>query len=118
MFRPISPAASPPRSVPVYSLAIVSVLVALLLPSAVSAAKLLVNVLKACPDCRLPAAPACTSVKEHWDRAATWTPEETVRIHAVSIPEQAEIALYTDIEVSTAPRPRLRGSRRTVRSVP
>lgn len=103
MIRPVSPVASPSRSAFVCSLAILVVLAALLRPSAVTAADLQVKVLKACPDCRLPAAPACTSVKEHWDRAATWTPDETVRIHAVSIPEQAEIALYTDIEVSTAP---------------
>lgn len=38
----------------------------------------------------------------HWDRAGTWTPTTTVRIHAVNIPEQTEIAIYTDIEVSTA----------------
>lgn len=74
-----------------------------LLPSALPAANLQVKVLKACTDCLLPAAEACSSVKEHWDRAATWTPEDTVRIHAVSIPEQTEIAIYTDIEVSTAP---------------
>lgn len=68
-----------------------------------AAGGLQVQVLKACPDCLLPAAPPCASVKEHWDRAATWVPDQTVRIHAVSIPEQTEIALYTDIEVSTAP---------------
>lgn len=75
----------------------------LLGPTATPAGPLQVKVLKACPDCRLPAAEPCSSVKEHWDRAAVWTPDETVRIHAVSIPEQTEIAIYTDIEVSTAP---------------
>ena len=75
-----------------------------LVPGAATAADLKVKVIKACPDCVLPAAPqACTSASMHWDRAGTWRPEKSIRIHAVNIPEQSEIALYTDIEVSTAP---------------
>src|SRR5207244_11997157 len=37
------------------------------------------------------------------DRAGTWSPTKNIRIHAVSIPEQSDIAIYTDIEVTTAP---------------
>jgi hypothetical protein len=74
----------------------------LALAAAATATELKVKVLKACPDCALPAAPACASVKAHWDRAATWVPPRTIRIHAVNIPEQSEVTLYTDIEVSTA----------------
>lgn len=67
------------------------------------AGNLKVKVLKACEDCRLPAAPGpCQSSKEHWDQAAIWVPEKNIKIRAVSIPEQSEIAIYTDIEVSTA----------------
>ena len=62
-----------------------------------------VKVIKACPDCVLPAAPApCQSASLHQDRAATWTPTKNIRIHAVSIPEQSDISIYTDIEVTTA----------------
>ncbi len=32
-----------------------------------------------------------------------WVPSENIKIQAVSIPEQTEISIYTDIEVSTAP---------------
>jgi hypothetical protein len=83
-------------------LAIVALIVLAAAGGPALAVNLQVKVLKACPDCRLPAAEACTSVHRHWDRAATWTPETAVRIHAVSIPEQTEVAIYTDIEVSTA----------------
>ena len=62
-----------------------------------------VKVIKACETCTLPAAPAsCQSSKIHVDKAGTWTPEKDIRIHAVSIPEQTEVAIYTDIEISTA----------------
>jgi hypothetical protein len=71
--------------------------------TAAAAADLKVKVLKACETCVLEAAPApCQSSYLHVDRAATWVPEGTVRIQAVSIPEQTEVAIYTDIEVSTA----------------
>ena len=72
-------------------------------PSLIGSTELKVKVLKACPACTLPAAPECQSIKAHWDRAATWVPTKAVRIHAVNIPEQSEVTLYTDIEVSTAP---------------
>jgi len=39
----------------------------------------------------------------HKDRAGTWTPTGRVAIVAVSIPEQTDISLYTDIEISTNP---------------
>lgn len=62
-----------------------------------------VKVLKACQDCKLTAAPGqCQSSVNHWDKAAEWTPEKNIKIHAVSIPEQTEISIYADIEVSTA----------------
>jgi hypothetical protein len=65
---------------------------------------LIVKVIKACETCTLPPAPAaCQSVKSHWDRAGKWIPNEDIRIHAVSIPEQTEISIYADIEVSKAP---------------
>jgi hypothetical protein len=68
------------------------------------AVNLKVKVLKGCEDCVLPAAPApCQSSSAHWDKAGTWTPDTDIRIHAVSIPEQTEVSIYTDIEVSTAP---------------
>ena len=68
------------------------------------AKNLKVKVLKACETCELPPAPApCNSVVFHKDQAAIWVPDMDVRIHSVSIPEQSEITLYTDIEVSTAP---------------
>jgi hypothetical protein len=60
------------------------------------------KVLKACPSCELPPAAPCESKTMHWDRAASWTLDRPIRIHAVSIPEQSEVTLYTDIEVSTA----------------
>lgn len=68
----------------------------------IEARNLKVKVLKACPTCRLPAAPTCNSTKVHWDQAATWVPEKPIRIRAVNIPEQSEISIYADIEVSTA----------------
>ena len=62
-----------------------------------------VKVIKACETCKLPAAPAdCRSSREHWDQAGVWIPETDINIHVVSIPEQSEISIYTDIEVSTA----------------
>jgi hypothetical protein len=78
---------------------------ALVLVSAITleAAGLKVKVLKACQDCLLPAAPACQSVSFHRDQAAVWVPETNIRIHKVSLPEQTEVSIYTDIEVSTAP---------------
>jgi hypothetical protein len=70
----------------------------------IEAKDLVVKVLKACEDCRLPAAlEPCQSLKKHWDQAAIWVPEKDIKIHAVSIPEQSEVAIYADIEVSTAP---------------
>lgn len=81
-----------------------AVLFALLLcPAPAAATDLKVKVLKACPACSLPAAEPCRSVTFHKDRAAVWTPAKTIRIHAVNIPEQSEVTLYTDIEISTAP---------------
>lgn len=69
------------------------------------AGNLKVKVLKACPDCVLPAAPEpCKAAAMHHERAATWTPEKNIRILAVSIPEQSDVAIYTDIEVTTAPK--------------
>jgi hypothetical protein len=63
-----------------------------------------VKVIKACENCTLPAAPApCQSSAMHVDKAATWIPSKNIKIHAVSIPEQTEVSIYTDIEVSTAP---------------
>lgn len=68
------------------------------------ATSLKVQVIKGCENCVLPAAPAaCQSSSSHWDKAGTWIPQKDIRIHAVSIPEQAEVSIYTDIEVSTAP---------------
>ena len=62
-----------------------------------------VQVLKACQNCDLPPAPApCQSRTFHRDQAATWIPDKPVKIIAVNIPEQTEITLYTDIEVSTS----------------
>lgn len=63
-----------------------------------------VKVIKACETCILPEAPGpCQSSILHQDQAATWIPEMNIKIHAVSIPEQTEVSIYTDIEVSTAP---------------
>ncbi len=67
------------------------------------AGALKVQVVKAGETFVVPAAPECNSSKVHLDRAGTWVPERAIRIVAVSIPEQSEISLYTDIEVSTAP---------------
>src|SRR4051812_45289350 len=77
-------------------------LVLLLAPAPAAAGELKVKVLKACPSCTVPAAEKCASAKFHRDRAASWTPDKTVRIHAVNIPEQSEVSVYTDIEISTA----------------
>lgn len=82
---------------------VVTLLALALSPTLVAATELKVKVLKACPACSLPAAEPCASVKFHQDRAAMWKPTKTIRIHAVNIPEQSEVTLYTDIEVSTAP---------------
>jgi hypothetical protein len=74
-----------------------------IIPTDVIAESLKVKVIKACETCRLPAAPEeCQSTKVHWDKAATWIPTKDIKIHAVSIPEQSEISLYVDIEVSRA----------------
>jgi len=70
----------------------------------VGAASLKVKVLKACQDCLLSAAPACQSTSFHRDQAAKWIPKRSIRIHAVNIPEQTEVSIYTDIEVSTSPQ--------------
>lgn len=74
--------------------------------SPLGAKNLKVKVLKACEECLLPAAPGpCqSSPPMHKDQAATWIPEKNIRIHAVSIPEQTEVSIYADIEVSTAPQ--------------
>ena len=64
---------------------------------------LLVRVIKAGEHLRLPAAEAGNSSKVHVNKAGAWTVAEDIRIHAVSIPEQSEVAIYADIEVSTAP---------------
>jgi hypothetical protein len=39
----------------------------------------------------------------HVARAGQWTPKEKVAIVAASIPEQTDVDLYADIEISTAP---------------
>jgi hypothetical protein len=39
----------------------------------------------------------------HVDQAASWTAEGDVAIVAVSAPEQTDVDLYVDIEISTAP---------------
>ncbi len=39
----------------------------------------------------------------HVDRAGVWTPSIAVAILGASVAEQADIALYTDLEVSTRP---------------
>jgi hypothetical protein len=62
-----------------------------------------VKVLKACEACALQPAAPCNSTVFHKDQAAVWVPNRNIRIYAVSIPEQSEVTLYTDIEVSTAP---------------
>jgi hypothetical protein len=75
------------------------------LTTQLAAGSLSVKVLKACSDCVLPAAPEpCKSAEMHKAQAGTWTPTKNIRIYAVSIPEQSDIAIYTDIEVTTAPK--------------
>ena len=82
---------------------LVALILMVLGTASLEARNLKVKVIKACEQCRLPAAPErCQSTKKHWDRAGTWIPETDVRIHAVSIPEQSEVSIYADIEVSTA----------------
>ena len=67
-------------------------------------ANIKVQVIKACQDCDLPPSPGpCRTTVFHRDQAATWMPDRSVKIIGVSIPEQSEITLYTDIEVTTAP---------------
>lgn len=39
----------------------------------------------------------------HRDRAGSWTPKKAIAILSVSVAEQADIDLYTDLEVSTRP---------------
>ena len=39
----------------------------------------------------------------HVPRAGQWTPERKVAIVAVSVPEQTDVDLYADVEISTAP---------------
>jgi hypothetical protein len=39
----------------------------------------------------------------HVARAGSWTPAQKVAIVAVSVPEQTDVDLYADIEISTAP---------------
>jgi hypothetical protein len=64
-----------------------------------------VRVFKASQDCDLPAAPAaCQSTPFHRDQAGSWTADKTIKIIGVNIPEQSEIAIYTDIEMTTAPQ--------------
>ena len=65
---------------------------------------LLVKVLKAGETLRLPKATKKKATKVHVDQAAEWPISQAVRIHAVSIPEQSEVSIYADIEVSTAPK--------------
>jgi len=88
---------------PMWRLVVLMVLVSLVFGAVPLEAKnLKVKVVKACEECRLPAAPGrCQSSKKHWDKAATWVPGKNIRIHAVSIPEQSEVAIYADIEVTT-----------------
>ena len=62
-----------------------------------------VKVMKAGRDLRLPKATNDGPAKIHVDKAAEWIVPQAIRIHAVSIPEQSEISIYADIEVSTAP---------------
>ena len=94
------------RSVSLTSALIAMACIAIGSPTTTSeAGPLKVKVLKACPDCELPAAPeACQSASMHQEKAATWTPQKDIRIYAVSIPEQSDIAIYADIEVTTAPK--------------
>ena len=87
----------------IFQYGVYAVLIALFFAVSVESASLKVKVLKACQNCTLTAAPGpCQSSMSHWDKAAEWTPEKNIQIHVVSIPEQTEISLYTDIEVSTA----------------
>lgn len=76
---------------------------AMLTPRVSAAYVIQTRVLKACERCALPAALPCASIVRHWDKAATWIPDRNIRIHGVSIAENSEVALYIDIEVSTAP---------------
>lgn len=62
-----------------------------------------VKVIKAETSLRLPSETDGTPGKVHMDRAGEWLVEKDVRVHAVSIPEQSEISIYADIEVSTSP---------------
>lgn len=62
------------------------------------------KVIKAGKNFVLPPAPEkCQSAKKHLDKAGKWIPDRDINIHAVSIPEQSEISIYADIEITTAP---------------
>lgn len=63
---------------------------------------LLVKVLKAGRNLKLPQARDGRPTIIHLDKAAEWVPDCAIWIHAVSIPEQSEVSVYADIEVSTA----------------
>jgi hypothetical protein len=78
------------------------VLLIVVAPELTYAYSLKVKVIKACQDCTLTPAESCRSTIMHRNKAGSWTPDVPIRIHAVSIPEQSEAAIYTDIEVSTA----------------
>ena len=64
--------------------------------------KLYVKAIKAGCNLRLAKAESESPCKVHLDRAGEWVMSDAIRIHAVSIPEQSEISIYADIEVSTA----------------
>ena len=62
-----------------------------------------VKVIKAGCNLHLPRAAAGNPTKIHCDRASEWFSPKAIRIHAVSIPEQTEVSIGADIEVSAAP---------------
>lgn len=66
--------------------------------------KLCVKVIKAGCNLRLAKAELEGPCKVHLDRAGEWLVPDAIRIHAVSIPEQSEVSIYADIEVSTSPK--------------
>lgn len=49
-------------------------------------------------------------LKCHVDQAGTWVPSTDVAILGVSIPEQTDVDLYVDVEVSTQPQMYMCGS--------
>jgi hypothetical protein len=66
-----------------------------------------VKVMKAGRNLRLPKAEILQNgeyspTKIHLDKAAEWVVPQAIRIHSVSIPEQSEVSIYADIEVSKA----------------